>query len=100
MKEKLGTKPVRLWQGIRVIQEQMRFASIEAMQSVLNEFRDFYNHSRPHQSLRGQTPASVWNGQVAKWREKKRDTQLPIKLVGKRQAARASPSQPQADQRG
>lgn len=51
-------------EGIRVIQEQMRFASIETMQSVLAEFRDFYNHGRPHQALKGQTPAMVWNEQV------------------------------------
>jgi putative transposase len=71
LKETLGTKPVRLQQGLRVIQEQMRFASIAAMESVLREFRDFYNYSRQHQSLSGRTPARVWNGQVAKRQAKK-----------------------------
>lgn len=101
MKETLGTKPILLRDGLRVIQEQMRFTNIEAMQSVLCEFRDFYNHSRPHQSLSGQTPAMVWNAQVARRREKKqekRDKQQPAKLVKKRQAARAPPRQHQADQ--
>jgi putative transposase len=80
MKETLGTKPTRLREGMRVIQEQMRFANFESMQSVLSEFRDFYNHSRPHQSLKGQTPASLWNAQVAK-----------------RKAARAPPSRHTAE---
>lgn len=82
-KETLGTKPVRFRQGLRTLEEQMRFASIEALQSVLDEFRDFYNHSRGHQSLNGKTPAMVWNAQVAKRREKK--------AHHKRQAARAPP---------
>jgi putative transposase len=71
LKETLGTKPIRFQQGLRVIQEQMRFASIAAMESVLREFRDFYNYSRPHQSIGGQTPAMAWNAQVAKRRDKK-----------------------------
>jgi putative transposase len=93
LKETLGTKPVRLQQGIRVIQEQMRFASIAAMQSVLSEFRDFYNHSRPHQALAGRTPARVWNGQVAKQREKKAQIPHTKHDAGEsaEQAARAPP---------
>jgi putative transposase len=71
LKETLGTRPVRFQQGLRVIQEQMRFASLESMQSVLSEFRDFYNHSRPHQALSGRTPVMVWNAQMQKRREKK-----------------------------
>jgi hypothetical protein len=51
LKETLDTRPIRLHQGLRFIQEQMRFVSIETMKSVLSEFRDFYNHSRPHQSI-------------------------------------------------
>jgi transposase InsO family protein len=42
----------------------MRFASTQAMQEVLSEFRDFYNFSRPHQALKGQTPAQVWQAQI------------------------------------
>jgi putative transposase len=95
LKETLGTRPVRFKQGVRVIQEQMRFASVAAMQSVLREFRDFYNHSRPHQSLNGRTPEMVWGEQVAKRREKK--TQVLVKTSKHKDkttghAARAPPS--------
>jgi hypothetical protein len=38
----------------------------------LSEFKDFYKHSRPHQTLTGQTPTIVCNAQVAKRREKER----------------------------
>jgi putative transposase len=94
MKETLGTRPIRFRQGMRILQEQMRFASVAAMQSVLREFRDFYNHSRPHQSLKGRTPAMVWDGQVAKRREKK--SQVLVKTAKHkdkttRHAARAPP---------
>jgi putative transposase len=92
MKETLGTRPVRFRQGLRVIQEQMRFASVEATQSVLSEFRDFYNQSRPHQALSGQMPAMVWNAQVAKRREKIQDRKQHHKQrVQKRQVAREPP---------
>jgi putative transposase len=93
LKETLGTKPIRFQQGLRVLQEQMRFESVEAMQSVLGEFRDFYNHSRPHQALNGQTPAMVWNWQVAKRREKEaRAAEVtPAKHKATGQAARAPP---------
>jgi putative transposase len=83
---------LRLQQGLRVMQEQMRFASFAAMQSVLSEFKDFYNHSRPHQSLGGRMPAMVWNPQVAKRREKK--AQVKVKTARNkaiRQAAREPP---------
>jgi putative transposase len=92
LKEALGTKPIRFQQGVRVIQEQMRFGSVEAMQSVLGEFRDFYNHSRPHQSLNGRTPAMVWDGQVAKRRGKNEQaTTKTAKRESIRHAARAPP---------
>jgi putative transposase len=100
LKETLGTKPARFHRGIRVIEEQMRFASLAAMQSVLSEFRDFYNHSRPHQALGGRTPAMVWHGQVAKQKQKRREKKAQVKAQVKaktvrnkaiRQAAREPP---------
>jgi putative transposase len=88
LKETLGTKPVRLQQGLRVMQEQMRFASFAAMQSVLSEFRDFYNHSRPHQALSGRTPAMVWCGQVARQKQKQREKKTQVKAQVKSKTAR------------
>jgi putative transposase len=56
-------------QGIAV-QTRMKFASVAAMGCLLEAFKDSYNGGRPHQSLKGATPATVWNGQVAKVRAK------------------------------
>jgi putative transposase len=56
-------------QGIAV-QTRMKFASVAAMGCLLESFKDGYNGQRPHQSLKGATPATVWNGQVAKVRAK------------------------------
>jgi putative transposase len=94
LKETLDTTPIRFRQGMRMIQEQMRFASIAAMESVLREFRDFYNYSRPHQALSGRTPAMVWNGQVAKKRAKNSTftSVKPTRREDAKQAARAPPS--------
>jgi putative transposase len=58
-----------LAQGIAV-QTRMKFASVAAMGCLLEAFKDGYNGQRPHQSLKGATPADVWNGQVKKAREK------------------------------
>lgn len=96
LKETLGTKPIRFRQGLRMIQEQMRFASFEAMQSVLCEFRDFYNHSRPNQALHGKTPAMVWNGQIQKRHEKREEQERDEK----RRSARAPPRKHPADSLG
>ncbi len=51
-------------QGIAV-QTRMKFASVAAMGCLLEAFKSSYNGERPHQSLEGDTPAAVWNGQVA-----------------------------------
>ncbi|NJS36125.1 MAG: transposase [Brachymonas sp.] len=69
MKETLRTRPRRCCEGLRIIEEQMRFASVEAMSEVLKSFQDFYNFSRPHQALGGQTPAQVWHRQVEEMRD-------------------------------
>jgi hypothetical protein len=34
----------------------------EQLEGALAQFRFWYNHIRPHQNLRGKTPAEVWNG--------------------------------------
>jgi putative transposase len=66
LKETLSTEVRRFTSGVRVLEEQLLFASVQAMQEVLEDFRLFYNFSRPHQSLKGQTPAQVWQAQVDK----------------------------------
>jgi putative transposase len=65
LKGALQTKPtLSLCNGI-AIRTRMKCASVQAMEAVLNVFRGNYNAYRPHQSLKGLTPAMVWNGQVA-----------------------------------
>jgi putative transposase len=46
------------------IQTRMKFASLQSMAAALDIFKFSYNADRPHQSLRGNTPVSVWNAQV------------------------------------
>jgi putative transposase len=64
MKEALGTNVSRFRSGARILEEQMRFSCIDGMRALLSEFQSFYNFSRPHQSLKGQTPAQVWQMQI------------------------------------
>ena len=80
MKEALGTQPKRFREGLRMIEEQMRFASAQAMQEVLRCFKDFYNFSRPHQLLDNQTPAQVWHIQIEKIRTGEPATSLQATL--------------------
>jgi putative transposase len=70
LKFELQTKAVRSMRHGQAIQTRMKFASVAAMGCLLDAFMDSYNRDRPHQSLKGATPASVWNGQVKKAREK------------------------------
>jgi putative transposase len=40
--------------------DQLAVHSRDALNAALVEFRFFYNHVRPHQNLRGRTPAEIW----------------------------------------
>jgi putative transposase len=70
LKFELQTKATLSMHHGRAIQTRMKFASVAAMGCLLEAFKDGYNLDRPHQSLKGATPAAVWNGHVAKAREK------------------------------
>jgi putative transposase len=70
LKFELQTKAVRSMHNGQAIQTRMKFASLAVMGCLLDAFKDSYNGERPHQSLKGATPVAVWNGQVAKGREK------------------------------
>ena len=41
---------------------QLAVASFDALNTVLGEYRFYYNHVRPHQNLAGATPAEAWAG--------------------------------------
>jgi putative transposase len=70
LKFELQTKAVRSMRHGQAIQTRMKFASEAAMGCLLEAFKDSYNGERPRQSLKGGTPAAVWNGRVKKAREK------------------------------
>ncbi len=70
LKFELQTKTVQSRSQGQAIQTRMKFASVAAMGCLLDAFKDGYNGQRPHQSLKGGTPADVWNGQVTQAREK------------------------------
>ena len=42
--------------------DQWQVSNKEQLEGALVQFRFWYNHIRPHQNLRGKTPAEVWNG--------------------------------------
>jgi putative transposase len=73
LKSELRTKAVKSRCNGQTIQTRMKFASVQAMQLLLEAFRLSYNAYRPHQSLNGATPAMVWNGQVEAVRLKLKD---------------------------
>jgi putative transposase len=74
LKFELQTKTVQSRSQGQAIQTRMKFASVAAMGCLLEAFKDSYNGQRPHQSLKGAAPATLWNGQVAKGREKLKAT--------------------------
>ena len=82
-------------QGIAV-QTRMKFASVAAMGCLLDAFKDGYNGHRPHQSLKGATPAAVWNGQVAKRRGKLGAAKAAAasKATGRRRKQPSAPPEP------
>jgi putative transposase len=73
LKTELQTKAARSRHHGQSIQTRMKFASVQAMQQLLEAFKFSYNAYRPHQSLGGATPATVWNGQVSAARLKLKD---------------------------
>ena len=52
----------RLFGTLKPLLRQLVIPSGGALQSALDEFKDFYNHVRPHQNLHGLTPAEHFAG--------------------------------------
>jgi len=51
----------RLWQTLKKwLRARPAPATVEALNALLDEFRDFYNHHRGHRALRGATPAEAF----------------------------------------
>ena len=56
----------RLFGTLKPVLAQLRIVGQGQLQSVLDEFRVFYNHCRPHFNLNSQTPAQAWQRQANK----------------------------------
>ncbi len=54
----------RLWWTLKAPLRQMRLATSVALQAALDQFTEFYNTARPHQSLSGLTPDEAWHGRT------------------------------------
>jgi transposase InsO family protein len=51
----------RFWQTLKKwLRARPAPATVEELNALLEEFRDFYNHHRSHRALRGATPAEVF----------------------------------------
>lgn len=50
----------RLFLTLKQKLDRIEVESFATLNSLLGEFRFFYNHVRPHQHLRGRTPAEAW----------------------------------------
>jgi transposase InsO family protein len=52
----------RLFGSLKPLLRQLVIPSSAVLQAALDEFRDFYNHVRPHQNLQGLVPAEHFAG--------------------------------------
>jgi putative transposase len=53
----------RLWRSVNYEEIYLKdYPSVGALLAALKVYFDFYNHERPHQGLRGATPAQVYRG--------------------------------------
>ncbi|MCL5784544.1 MAG: IS3 family transposase [Patescibacteria group bacterium] len=60
----------RLWRNVKYEEVYLKeYASPKEAIKNLNEYFDFYDYDRPHQSLGDQTPAEVYFGKITKWEE-------------------------------
>ena len=54
----------RLWRSVKYEEIYVNeFKSVEQLRKSLKKYFDFYNHKRPHQSFKGQTPAEIYYGE-------------------------------------
>ena len=55
----------RLWQTLKKwLRARPAPIDIDELNTLLDQFRDFYNHRRPHRALRGATPAETFSATV------------------------------------
>ena len=65
----------RFWQTLKKwLRARPAPVDVEELNALLDQFRDFYNHHRPHRALRGATPAEAF---AATERARPADRPLP-----------------------
>jgi transposase InsO family protein len=68
----------RFWQTMKKwLKAREPAATLDELNALLEQFRSFYNHQRPHRAHRGATPAEVF-GATAKARPAQRPVPAPI----------------------
>jgi transposase InsO family protein len=68
----------RSWQTLKKwLRARPAPGTVDALNALLDEFRDFYNHHRDHRALRGATPAAVFAA-TAKARPADRPLPAPV----------------------
>jgi putative transposase len=60
LKEGVLEKRESIKDGLIAIKTQFKFADVDEVAQTLTQFQFLYNTQRPHQSLKGATPAMVW----------------------------------------
>jgi transposase InsO family protein len=78
----------RFWQTLKKwLRAHDASATLADLNDLLEQFRDFYNHQRPHRALRGATPAEVF---AATEKARPADQPLPQPVFVSRHAVCAS----------
>ena len=68
----------RFWQTLKKwLRARPAAVDVEELNALLDQFRDFYNHHRPHRALRGATPAEAFTA-TAKARPADRPLPAPV----------------------
>lgn len=70
----------RLWRNVKYEEVYLKeYSSPKEAIKNLNEYFDFYDYGRPHQSLADQTPSEVYFGQITEREEvTKRDLKFGV----------------------
>ena len=85
----------RLWRSLKYEEVYLKdYRSVAELMSGLTSWFRFYNHERPHQSLKYRTPAEVYQGagRGTSWAEEGRDQNLKFGSSGLDFGVHFSPS--------
>lgn len=72
LKEGVLAKHELVKDGFLAVKSQFKFVDAASMAQALCLFQRLYNEQRPHQSLKGKTPAMAWMAELQKVQDKQR----------------------------